>query len=173
MGRRCTCRRHTGPQRRTRRRFRRPPMAAAPKMAPLTRRMMPGQRSPQWRKSMVALRSLEAPWARADAGSAAGAGSSSWARRAVAVTPQESHPRGSQEALARWMLEQDATAMLTRIDRVKPFALQETMLPAAALMPATLIAIERHLIDDRRRLRRQVQAYLHWLRVEGRTAPLA
>jgi len=71
------------------------------------------------------------------------------------------------------MLEQDATAMLTRIDRVKPFALQETMLPAAALMPATLIAIERHLIDDRRRLRRQVQAYLHWLRVEGRTAPLA
>ena len=38
----------------------------------------------------------------------------------------------------------------------KPFSLQETMLPAAALMPATLVAIERHLIDDRTKLRHHI-----------------
>ncbi len=39
---------------------------------------------------------------------------------------------------ASWSLEQEARAMLTRLGRVKPFALQESMLPAAksaALFP--------------------------------------
>ena len=31
--------------------------------------------------------------------------------------------------LATWMLEREARAMLTRLERVKPFAVQETMLP--------------------------------------------
>ena len=48
--------------------------------------------------------------------------------------------------LATWMLEQEARALLTRLDRVKPFALQETMLPAAALSPAAQTGIEQYLI---------------------------
>jgi hypothetical protein len=53
---------------------------------------------------------------------------------------------------------------------VKPFALQETMLPAAALSPAALIAIERLLVSGRYELREQVHDYLRWLRGAGRGA---
>ena len=42
---------------------------------------------------------------------------------------------------ASWMLEQEARALLTRLARVKPFALQETMLPAAGLLPMAGSAI--------------------------------
>ena len=73
--------------------------------------------------------------------------------------------------LAHWLLDQEARAMLRRIGRVKPFSLQETMLPAAALMPATLVAIERHLIDDRTKLRQQVEEFIQWLATDGRAAP--
>ena len=47
------------------------------------------------------------------------------------------------------MLEQEARALLTRLARVKPFALQETMLPAAELMPDAQMAIENYLIRGR------------------------
>jgi hypothetical protein len=67
-------------------------------------------------------------------------------------------------AIARWALEQEARALLTRLARVRPFALQETMLPAAALTPAAQIAIDRFLVGNRFRLRAQVLAYLRWLR---------
>jgi hypothetical protein len=72
---------------------------------------------------------------------------------------------------AAWLLEQEARALLTRLDRVKPFVLQETMVPAAALMPIAQVAIDRYLIRGRRELRRRVLQYLHWLRGPGRTAP--
>jgi hypothetical protein len=68
-------------------------------------------------------------------------------------------------------LEQEARALLTRLARVKPFALQETMLPAAALSPAALIAIERLLVTGRYELREQVHGFLRWLRGAGRGAP--
>jgi hypothetical protein len=42
---------------------------------------------------------------------------------------------------AGWMLEQEARALLTRLARVKPFALQESMLPAANLLPGSQLAI--------------------------------
>jgi hypothetical protein len=74
---------------------------------------------------------------------------------------------------ARWALEQEARALLTRLGRVKPFALQETMLPAAALTPAAQIAVERFLIGNRYRLREEVLEYLRWLRGPGATAPPA
>jgi hypothetical protein len=75
-------------------------------------------------------------------------------------------------AIARWALEQEARALLTRLGRVRPFALQETMLPAAALTPAAQIAIDRMLIGNRYRLRRQVLEYLRWLRdTDDRTSP--
>jgi hypothetical protein len=69
--------------------------------------------------------------------------------------------------LATWMLEREARAMLARLDRVKPFAVQETMLPAAALLPAAQAGIERYLISGRRRLRRQILGYIRWLRGTG------
>lgn len=75
--------------------------------------------------------------------------------------------------MARWLLLQDARSLLTRLERVRPFALQETMLPAAALSPAALIAIERFLVGGRIELRDQVRAYLRWLDGEGRNAPAA
>jgi hypothetical protein len=67
-------------------------------------------------------------------------------------------------AIARWALEQEARALLTRLGRIRPFALQETMLPAAALTPAALLAIERFLIGNRYQLRQEVLEYLGWLR---------
>jgi len=75
-------------------------------------------------------------------------------------------------AVARWVLEQEARALLTRLGRVRPFALQETMLPAAALSPGAQIAIERFLIGNRYRLRQDVLEYTRWLRAtRGSTSP--
>src|SRR5215468_2836836 len=84
-----------------------------------------------------------------------------------AVAPLAAVPSVRFEPRASWLLEQEARALLRRLDRVKPFALQETMLPAAALMPVSQVAIERHLIQGRRELRRQILAYIQWLRGPG------
>ncbi|MGE5047331.1 MAG: hypothetical protein ACM3PC_02085 [Deltaproteobacteria bacterium] len=61
------------------------------------------------------------------------------------------------------MLSREARALLTRLDRVKPFALQETAVPAAALTFAAQAALERHLAAVRGKLREAVLAYLDWL----------
>lgn len=74
-------------------------------------------------------------------------------------------------ATAAWLIEQEARALLTRLDRVRPFALTETMVPAAALSPAAQSAIERVLIQGRGDLRRQVLGFLAWLGSTGRGAP--
>ena len=66
---------------------------------------------------------------------------------------------------ASWMLEQEARAMLTRLARIKPFAMQETMLPAAGLLPSSQVAIESYLMRGRRELRRMVKSFLRFLRV--------
>ena len=71
--------------------------------------------------------------------------------------------------LASWMLEQEARALLTRLDRVKPFVLQETMVPAAGLMPGTQVAIERYLMSGRKDLRERVRQYVGWVRGPGQT----
>jgi hypothetical protein len=69
------------------------------------------------------------------------------------------------------MLAQEARAMLTRLARVKPFALSEAMLPAAAISTQAENAIERHLIAGRRELRSRLMSYLHWIQgPEGRAA---
>lgn len=54
--------------------------------------------------------------------------------------------------------------MLTRLARVKPFALLEPMLPAAGLQPGAQAATERYLMAGRRELRAMVLDYLAWLR---------
>jgi hypothetical protein len=70
---------------------------------------------------------------------------------------------------AHWMLEQEARALLTRLARVKPFVLNESMLLAASLLPTAQIAIERFLATGRRELRQRVQDFLRWLRGAGRS----
>ena len=67
-------------------------------------------------------------------------------------------------AYAAWMLGQEARSLLARLARVRPFALIEPMVPAAALSPASQSAIEAHLAQGRRELRRLVDGYLAWLR---------
>jgi hypothetical protein len=70
-------------------------------------------------------------------------------------------------SFASWMLEQEARALLTRLARVRPFALHETMVPAAALLPRAQAGIERYLVAGRRELRGLVQDFLDWLRGPG------
>ena len=72
---------------------------------------------------------------------------------------------------AAWLLEQEARALLTRLAAVRPFALHETMLPAAAPSPAAHLAIEEFLLAGRRELRLRALAYLGWLAGAGRDAP--
>ena len=68
------------------------------------------------------------------------------------------------------MLEQASHALVTRVARIKPFSLQETMLPAAALLPEALTAIELFLIAGRRELSDEIEHYRRWLRGPGRAA---
>ena len=62
-----------------------------------------------------------------------------------------------------WFLMQESRALLTRLARVKPFALVEPMLPAANLLPSAQSAIEGHLTAGRRELRRLVHGFMDWL----------
>lgn len=61
------------------------------------------------------------------------------------------------------LLEQEARALLTRLNRVKPFALQETMVAAAAIPQAAQTAIEQYLIAGRNRVRIRILEFLRWL----------
>jgi hypothetical protein len=69
---------------------------------------------------------------------------------------------------ASTLIEQEALALLTRLDRLRPFALNETMIPAAAPSPAALSLIESQLLVSRRRLRCRVGRFVQWLRGQGR-----
>jgi len=74
-------------------------------------------------------------------------------------------------SFAAWTISQETRALLTRLDRIKSFALQETMVPAAALTVEAQAAIERYLVSRRRELRTHVQRLLEWLHgPEGRRA---
>ena len=61
------------------------------------------------------------------------------------------------------MLAQETRALLTRLERVRPLSLQETMVPAAAIAPAALTAIETTLSSRGRDLKRRVRVFLAWL----------
>lgn len=63
-----------------------------------------------------------------------------------------------------WVIDQEARALLTRLDHVKPFALQESMLTAASISPIAQTAIERHLARGRKELRDSGRQFLEWLR---------
>src|SRR5215204_3803040 len=64
---------------------------------------------------------------------------------------------------AGWLLEQEARALLTRLNRVKPFALQETMVAAAAISHEAQTAIERHLMAGRNQVRTAILDFISWL----------
>ena len=76
----------------------------------------------------------------------------------------------SRDTRASRLVELEARALLTRLERVKPLALHETTVPAAALTPAAQLLIERFLFDGRRTLGRHVREFLLWLRGPGRDA---
>jgi hypothetical protein len=71
---------------------------------------------------------------------------------------------------AAWTLTQEARALQTRLGRVRPFALLEPMVPAAALLPQAQSAIDEYLVAGRRSLRAQVQRFIDWVRGPGRYA---
>jgi hypothetical protein len=75
---------------------------------------------------------------------------------------------------ASWMLAQEARALLCRLARIKPFALEETMVPAAGLLPQSQSAIENYLIAGRRQLRSLVEGFIQWLNMpEGASSSAA
>jgi hypothetical protein len=65
---------------------------------------------------------------------------------------------------AKALLIMETRAMLARLALVRPFALQESMLPAAALLAASQTAIDKFLVAGRRELRRRLYIFLDWLR---------
>ena len=67
-------------------------------------------------------------------------------------------------APASIFLAQEARSLLTRLARVRPFALEIPSVLAAAVTPAAQTAVEAHMARGRRRLRTLVLAYLRWLR---------
>jgi hypothetical protein len=89
----------------------------------------------------------------------------------VAAGTPAAASRAAREATG--FLEQEARALLTRLDSVRPFVLNETMVPAAAPTPRTLSAIEQFLLDGRRELRKRVTAFVDWLHGPGGHASAA
>lgn len=69
----------------------------------------------------------------------------------------------ASESFPHWLLEQEARALLTRLARVRPFALHEPMVPAAGVSTPAQTAIEYFLAAGRRELRGRVQRFLAWL----------
>ena len=82
-------------------------------------------------------------------------------RRARPLAASRQHDRALRRlgqgivirSFAKSMLLHETRALLARLALVKPFALQEPMLPAAALLPAAEVAIDRFLVAGRRELR--------------------
>ena len=65
---------------------------------------------------------------------------------------------------AGWLLDQEARALLTRLSRVRPFVLFETMVPAAAPSAHASAAVHKYLAGLAVRLRQMVSGFLSWLR---------
>lgn len=66
-------------------------------------------------------------------------------------------------SVATWMLAQEARALLTRLARLRPFALHMPMVTAAAISPAAQSAVESHMTNARRKLRDMVNGFLQWV----------
>src|SRR5262245_2582712 len=77
------------------------------------------------------------------------------------------------DSFSGWLLQQETRALLSRLGRLKPLVLQETMVPAAALSRHALLAIEAFLLEGRRQLRAQARRFLAWLGADGGRAASA
>ncbi|TQC47379.1 hypothetical protein EEB14_20705 [Rhodococcus sp. WS4] len=75
-----------------------------------------------------------------------------------------------QRAWATQLIESEARGLMSRLDLIQPFVLNETMVTAAAPPYDALLTIERFLFQSREHLRGQVREYLAWLRGPGRSA---
>lgn len=75
--------------------------------------------------------------------------------------------------LSATLLLGEARSLLARLDQLRPLALHETMVSAAALPTPASVAIERFLHTGRTMLRRQVRRYIAWLAGPGRASPAA
>ena len=64
-------------------------------------------------------------------------------------------------------LEHEARALLTRLGRIQPFVLSDTMVPAASISLAARYAIESHLGRGRSVLRTQIHAFIDSLQDGG------
>lgn len=73
-------------------------------------------------------------------------------------------------------LEHEARALLTRVRRIQPFVLSDTMVPAASISRAARCAIESHLGRGRSALGTQIHAFIESLQggeLQGETAAQA
>lgn len=64
----------------------------------------------------------------------------------------------------RRFLTQEALALATRLDQVRPLALIMPMVTAARVTPAAIAGIDDYLVEGRRELRSLIQDYLNWLK---------
>src|SRR5213078_975645 len=78
----------------------------------------------------------------------------------------------SCDSTARALLAHEARALLTRIERLSPFALRMPMVGAAAVSPAAQTGAESLVMQGRRELSVMVRDYLAWIR-GGEPLPLA
>jgi hypothetical protein len=69
----------------------------------------------------------------------------------------------SAARLAKVFLHQEARALRTRIDRMVPFSVSMTMVPAAAISADAMSGIEAQLRDGRQVLRAAIDRFLGWL----------
>jgi hypothetical protein len=74
----------------------------------------------------------------------------------------------SADATARTLLDQEARALLTRIEHLAPYALRMPMVSAATVSPAAQTGIETLLMRGRRDLAASVRRFLAWLRGDAR-----
>src|SRR5262245_37670974 len=80
----------------------------------------------------------------------------------------------SADATARALLDQEARALLTRIELLAPYALRMPMVSAATVSPAAQSGIETLLMRGRRELSAMVRRFTAWLRGGARpTAAIA
>lgn len=100
---------------------------------------------------------------------------SAWAEPALRGrgTRVEARPGASHAAddFARGLLEQEARALLTRVEKLQPYALSMPMVTAAAISPAAQVGVETLLHRGKAELSAITLGYLDWIRGEGRAAP--
>lgn len=80
----------------------------------------------------------------------------------------------SAARLAKVFLHREARALRTRLDRMVPFSVSMTMVPAAAISAHAMSGIEAHLRSGRQVLRAAIDRYLGWLHSRsGQSASVA